>query len=411
MPRELPGLKTILATRPAGPGPTMRVFCKTPSLSGPGGVGVKARVGNQAENNPPVLSFGPDKLFLRGPRSNPKPEDNMDPKPGPALRYHLSVSYDRRAMDGYFLDWAAQPRTGKDYSGFPRIELPERFGFPGVPLARAAEGRAPAEKPRLTLERLSRILFCAYGTTALAGGPGREFRYRSAPSAGALYPVELYLALAPAEAGEVRACVRPLPLPQPGARVDPAAARGPGPGAEPFFPLRHNLPLGLEVPGPGLPLLQPGHGPRGRKPAPGPSGRGVCPGPAPGSSGAKGRRLSGAGCGAGMLAGGGGAGRLPGPPGVPPGPGGGLGRGQPGLGGGENLSGDGKVPPPAAGSPASRVGPTPGDRIGALARPLGGTAPAGRTRPRGLPGPPDRPAALQAELCAKAPCPPPSWAG
>ncbi len=126
----------------------------------------------------------------------------MRSKPGPALHYHQAVSYDRDRMDTYSLDWAVQPKTGKAYPGYPRIGLEGRIGFPSVSLSRALSPADSSAKPRLSGERLSRILFSAYGATSAARHSGGKFHYRTAPSAGALYPTELYLALAAEEAAE-----------------------------------------------------------------------------------------------------------------------------------------------------------------------------------------------------------------
>lgn len=159
----------------------------------------------------------------------------MSSQPGPAFGYHRSVSYDRRRMEGYSLDWATQPRTGKDYPGLPRIPLPDRFGFPGVTLERALEGPAAGAPQRLTRERLARILFCAYGATARSRHPGGEFLYRSAPSAGALYPVEIYLALAEPQAGECGLEPGLYHYPSPEHGLTRLRSGGIGPGQSLFF--------------------------------------------------------------------------------------------------------------------------------------------------------------------------------
>ena len=48
--------------------------------------------------------------------------------------------------------------------------------------------------PTSDIEELSRILLLTYSITAKARHSGGDFYYRSTPSAGALYPVEIYLA-------------------------------------------------------------------------------------------------------------------------------------------------------------------------------------------------------------------------
>jgi SagB-type dehydrogenase family enzyme len=129
----------------------------------------------------------------------------MGDRSGPAFQYHEEVSYDRRAMEGHFLDWANQPRVEKVYPGCPTQELTREPGFPELGLGQALEGRpepagGPKPTPELTPERLSRILYSAYGVSARARQPGGELLLRTAPSAGALYPCEVYLGLAETEA-------------------------------------------------------------------------------------------------------------------------------------------------------------------------------------------------------------------
>jgi len=133
----------------------------------------------------------------------------MGRETGPALGYHEAVSYDRRRMEGHFLDWANQPRVEKVYPGRPILELTREAGLPGPTLGQVlgqirgpgpGPGEGPGLTPKLTPERLSRVLFTAYGVSARARQPGGELLLRTAPSAGALYPCELYLGLAEAEA-------------------------------------------------------------------------------------------------------------------------------------------------------------------------------------------------------------------
>lgn len=103
--------------------------------------------------------------------------------------------------------YAGRPRL--DFGpGQPRLEGPEglasllgAFRRAGVPLVEARErwlrGEASAEVLRLAA--LGRVLFAGAGVTKVERFGGRVFYYRAAPSAGALYPVELYAAAARVE--------------------------------------------------------------------------------------------------------------------------------------------------------------------------------------------------------------------
>src|SRR5688572_17639997 len=89
---------------------------------------------------------------------------------------HSFASIRRR---GHFLDWDNQPNPFKVYEGLPKTPL-------------SAESRATAGS--IDLGALARILRFGAGiirTRRLA--EGQDFRFRTYASAGALYPVELYV--------------------------------------------------------------------------------------------------------------------------------------------------------------------------------------------------------------------------
>jgi len=109
--------------------------------------------------------------------------------------YHQATGYDRYRMNGHVLDWAHPPVLYKTYPGIPAIGLPQASPCPRIPLWRLAAGKDPISQPsEADFELLSRICVLSYGVTAKSGGSGHEFYFRSAASAGALYPCELYLA-------------------------------------------------------------------------------------------------------------------------------------------------------------------------------------------------------------------------
>jgi len=90
---------------------------------------------------------------------------------------------------GMGFDWGGQPPRAKTYAGAEHVALPDPHGTWGPSLAEAIEARRSvrdyAAEP-LSLEEFSRLLHAAQGVTE----PRRGFR--AAPSAGALYPLELY---------------------------------------------------------------------------------------------------------------------------------------------------------------------------------------------------------------------------
>jgi SagB-type dehydrogenase family enzyme len=121
-----------------------------------------------------------------------------------ARTYHATTkhSYTSVRTDGHHLDWENRPMPYKLYPEVSGLALPRDLSLARVPALEAiAAGAAPGESGELTLEALTRILFCADGLTRRASVGGEDYHFRAAPSAGALYPVEVYAALA--ETGEL----------------------------------------------------------------------------------------------------------------------------------------------------------------------------------------------------------------
>ncbi len=113
------------------------------------------------------------------------------------LSYHRETSYDRHRMSGHFLDWQNQPTVFKTYSGKTPVELPRDVRFPRTTLPEVLEKDIEHKKGTWIHSKkdLSRLLLLTYTLTATARHPGGDFTYRSAASAGALYPTEIYVAL------------------------------------------------------------------------------------------------------------------------------------------------------------------------------------------------------------------------
>lgn len=95
---------------------------------------------------------------------------------------------------GAVASWGTQPPLYKTYPDAPRIVLPPPDNRPGITLEEALQKRrsvrAYSDEP-LTLAELSRVLFFTGGINAERFGA----KLRAAPSAGALYPIETYLAV------------------------------------------------------------------------------------------------------------------------------------------------------------------------------------------------------------------------
>jgi SagB-type dehydrogenase family enzyme len=106
-------------------------------------------------------------------------------------RYQELTKYVRGSLPRRRLDPGARPPLRKAYPGAPgTVALPRPAAAGGPPLWETIQGRRSVRsygREPITMEQLSQLLWAAQGTTLSAPG------YRSAPSAGALYPVETYL--------------------------------------------------------------------------------------------------------------------------------------------------------------------------------------------------------------------------
>jgi SagB-type dehydrogenase family enzyme len=86
-------------------------------------------------------------------------------------------------------DWGRQSERTKSYADAERIALPSPQGYRGPSLEEVVEARRSIRDysaQSLSLEGLSLLLHAAQGITEQRWG------FRAAPSAGALYPIELY---------------------------------------------------------------------------------------------------------------------------------------------------------------------------------------------------------------------------
>jgi SagB-type dehydrogenase family enzyme len=113
-------------------------------------------------------------------------------------RFQQETRYTLENIGGHYLDWHNRPEMYKVYRDAPVIELP--LPFAGPPPAAPADSLWQAVLRRrsvrqftgdpLSLEDLSRLLWAGTAVTRVAANQ----LYRAAPSAGALYPIETYIA-------------------------------------------------------------------------------------------------------------------------------------------------------------------------------------------------------------------------
>ena len=107
-------------------------------------------------------------------------------------RFQRETKYDPREMPGHRLDWQAKPELYKEYPEADKIELPHFEPTKAMTLEQALKQRKSIrdfqDKP-ISKGQLAYLLWASTGIQRAEDG----YEFRTAPSAGALYPIETYL--------------------------------------------------------------------------------------------------------------------------------------------------------------------------------------------------------------------------
>lgn len=108
--------------------------------------------------------------------------------------FQQGTKYTRASLDASPLNWSTKPETYKEYPQSPFISLPQPVihNGPGIwqTIMERRSERDFSGAP-ISREQLSQLLWAGQGITRQIQG----YELRSAPSAGALYPIETYLCI------------------------------------------------------------------------------------------------------------------------------------------------------------------------------------------------------------------------
>ncbi len=107
-------------------------------------------------------------------------------------QFQKTTKYVRGKLGGEFLNWLRRPDAYKHYPNSTEIVLPFPESIKTMSLDEALKKRRSVRsfsQKSLTLEQVSYLLWASTGIQRKEGG----YEFRTAPSAGALYPIETYL--------------------------------------------------------------------------------------------------------------------------------------------------------------------------------------------------------------------------
>jgi SagB-type dehydrogenase family enzyme len=112
-----------------------------------------------------------------------------------AHRYHQATKHSLQSLrsNRHFLDWKNEPLQYKIYEDLDVLPLPTELPQLGLPALAALRPQKNSIERVPTLGELAYLLYYSAGVTKKLVHYGGEIYFRAAASAGALYPIEIYL--------------------------------------------------------------------------------------------------------------------------------------------------------------------------------------------------------------------------
>jgi hypothetical protein len=110
-----------------------------------------------------------------------------------ALHERTKQTWQHLRTEAHGLDWGNHPFPFKLYPDLEPLPLPRQLPDSSLPATQVLSGHASPPASALDLASLARLLFFSAGVTRILHG----VLFRAAPSAGALYPTQLYAVCSP----------------------------------------------------------------------------------------------------------------------------------------------------------------------------------------------------------------------
>jgi len=106
--------------------------------------------------------------------------------------FQTETKYARNKLLGDHLNWASKPETYRSYPSSKLVQLPTKIEEAKTPLSEVLHKRKSVRtfsSKSMSLADLAFLLWSSTGIQRVENG----YEFRTAPSAGALYPIETYL--------------------------------------------------------------------------------------------------------------------------------------------------------------------------------------------------------------------------